>query len=106
MATTPEILPSARSNGVATVVAMLSGLAPGRLALTVITGKSTSGSGATGSKRQLNSPQASSAKASRQLAIGRLTNRLAGFISPAPPRLPLAHGGESADQRTDRQPVW
>ena len=86
MATTPDMAPRARSRGVATVAAMLSGLAPGRLALTVITGKSTSGKGATGSNRQHSSPQASNARASRQLATGRLTNRLAGFIRPAPAR--------------------
>ena len=36
-------------SGVATLLAMVSGLAPARLALTEITGKSTSGSGDTGS---------------------------------------------------------
>src|SRR5690349_19190875 len=35
---TPEIVPSLRSSGVATLVAMVSGLAPGRFALTEITG--------------------------------------------------------------------
>src|SRR6185369_9074231 len=35
---TPAITPSRRSSGVATLVAMVSGLAPGRLALTEITG--------------------------------------------------------------------
>ena len=37
------------SSGVATEVAMVSGLAPGRVAQTVMVGKSTSGSAATGS---------------------------------------------------------
>ena len=44
----PAMLPSARSSGVATVAAMVSGLAPGRLALTEITGNSTCGSADTG----------------------------------------------------------
>src|SRR5690349_22492227 len=35
---TPAIVPSRRSSGVATLVAIVSGLAPGRLALTEITG--------------------------------------------------------------------
>ncbi len=35
---TPAIAPSARSSGVATVAAMVSGLAPGRLALTEMVG--------------------------------------------------------------------
>ncbi len=47
----PAICPSARSSGVATVAAMVSGLAPARLALTIMVGKSTCGSGATGSSR-------------------------------------------------------
>src|SRR5258706_15120487 len=48
---TPAILPNCRSSGVATEDAMVSGLAPGKLALTEIVGKSTSGKGDTGSKR-------------------------------------------------------
>ena len=46
----PAMLPSARSSGVATVAAIVSGLAPGRLAVTEITGNSTCGNGATGSR--------------------------------------------------------
>ena len=38
------------SSGVATDEAMVSGLAPGRLAVTLIVGKSTLGSAATGSR--------------------------------------------------------
>ena len=38
------------SSGVATDEAMVSGLAPGRLAVTLIVGKSTFGSAATGSR--------------------------------------------------------
>ena len=44
------MLPSERSSGVATLDAIVSGLAPGRLALTTITGKSICGSGDTGSR--------------------------------------------------------
>jgi hypothetical protein len=51
MSTRPGIVPSARSSGAVTFAAMLSGLAPGRLALTSIEGESTCGSGATGSRR-------------------------------------------------------
>ena len=46
---TPAMRPNWRSSGVATDEAMVSGLAPGRPALTPITGKSTLGSEATGS---------------------------------------------------------
>ena len=45
---TPGICENCRSSGVATLEAMVSGLAPGRLALTWMVGKSTSGSAATG----------------------------------------------------------
>jgi hypothetical protein len=45
---TPAMRPSERSSGVATEEAMVSGEAPGREADTIITGKSTCGSGATG----------------------------------------------------------
>ena len=43
--------PRVRSSGVATLVAITSGLAPGRLARTTMVGKSTWGSGATGSTK-------------------------------------------------------
>jgi hypothetical protein len=46
---TEAMRPNWRSSGVATEEAMVSGLAPGRLALTEMVGKSTCGSGATGS---------------------------------------------------------
>src|SRR5215472_2076943 len=45
---TPAIRPNWRSSGVATDDAMVSGLAPGRPAFTLITGYSTCGIGATG----------------------------------------------------------
>ncbi len=45
---TPAMLPSRRSNGAATVAAIVSGSAPGRLADTRIVGKSTDGTLATG----------------------------------------------------------
>src|SRR5678816_450674 len=49
---TPEIVPSRRSSGVATLVAIVSGLAPGKVALTEIVGKSTCGKGDTGSTKK------------------------------------------------------
>ena len=45
---TPEIDPSARSSGAATLAAIVAGSAPGRLALTMIAGTSTFGMLATG----------------------------------------------------------
>ena len=47
---TPEISPSRRSSGAATVAAMMFGSAPGRLAVTRMVGKSTVGRLATGRK--------------------------------------------------------
>src|SRR6266849_901585 len=48
---TPAIVENCFSSGVATAEAMVSGLAPGRLALTVMVGKSTFGRLLTGSSR-------------------------------------------------------
>ena len=48
---TSAITPRWRSSGVATVVAIVSGLAPGIVACTEMVGKSTCGSGATGNLR-------------------------------------------------------
>ena len=47
----PEIVANCRSIGVATDDAIVAGLAPGRLALTWIVGRSTSGSADTGNWR-------------------------------------------------------
>src|SRR5262244_2965192 len=49
MSVNPAMRPRRRSSGVATAEDMVSGLAPGRLALTEMVGRSTRGSGATGS---------------------------------------------------------
>ena len=71
IAVTPGILPSARSSGVATVAAILSGLAPGRLAWICTAGKSTCGRGATGSMRQANNPSKTMPTAKSDEATGR-----------------------------------
>ncbi len=47
---TPAMRPNWRSSGVAIDEATISGLAPGRLALTEMVGKSTCGSGETGKR--------------------------------------------------------
>ena len=47
----PAMVASCRSIGVATEAAMVSGLAPGNVALTLMVGKSTRGSAATASSR-------------------------------------------------------
>ncbi|MCY1371050.1 hypothetical protein D9M69_581780 [compost metagenome] len=67
----PEMLPSERSSGVVTLEAMISGLAPARLACTVITGKSICGSGATGNRPKLSAPTSRIARLSSMVATGR-----------------------------------
>lgn len=71
---TPAILPSDRSSGVATPIAIVSGLAPGRLASTAITGKSTCGKADTGNKLNATIPTSVIASVSKLVATGLLTN--------------------------------
>src|SRR6185437_688803 len=54
----PEIVESWRSIGEATEAAIVSGLAPGRLAVIWMVGKSTAGKAATGNRRQAKAPKA------------------------------------------------
>src|SRR5438477_12599610 len=72
---TPGISPSRRSSGAATVAAMISGSAPGRLALTLMVGKSTVGILATGRKRYATIPTSISPIARSVVPTGR---RMAG----------------------------
>jgi hypothetical protein len=58
---TPAIRPNCLSRGVATAEAMVSGLAPGRLALILIVGKSTCGKGETGRNRKATTPESAMA---------------------------------------------
>src|SRR4029079_15992041 len=59
------------SSGVATDDAMVSGLAPGKVTLTVIVGKSTRGRAATGSRLKAPMPNTSTPSIRREVAIGR-----------------------------------
>jgi hypothetical protein len=68
----PAMRPSERSNGVATVLAMVSGLAPGIFAETEMTGKSTRGMGETGNKKKPTMPANATPMVSRVVATGRL----------------------------------
>src|SRR3954447_7969997 len=54
----PAMVESWRSIGPATEAAMVSALAPGRVAVTAMVGKSTFGSAETGSRRNPNTPNA------------------------------------------------
>jgi hypothetical protein len=71
---TPAMRPSERSSGVATVAAMVSGLAPGSEADTEMVGKSTWGSGETGNRRKAAAPARASPIVSSVVATGRSMN--------------------------------
>src|ERR1022692_5288767 len=67
---TAAMRPNWRSSGVATEEAMVSGLAPGRDAFTEMVGKSTWGSGDTGSSRYAAAPAKAIATTRRVVATG------------------------------------
>src|SRR6185437_11236486 len=79
---TPAIRPNCRSSGVATDDAIVSGLAPGRIACTEMTGNSTEGRDATGRNRYASAPTSSSATLRSEVATGRLMNGAAMFTGP------------------------
>ena len=67
----PAIWPRCRSSGAAIELAMVSGLAPGRLAKTTTAGRSTLGKEATGRKKYATAPAIISPIASRKVPVGR-----------------------------------
>src|SRR5215510_12395813 len=77
---TPAMRPNCRSSGVATDDAIVSGLAPGRIACTEITGNSTEGRDATGRNRYASAPTSSNATLRSEVATGRLMNGAAMFM--------------------------
>ena len=81
---TPAIVPSRRSSGVATLLAMVDGLAPGSEALTEIVGKSTCGRGETGSTKNAPMPARARPMVSSTVATGRRTKGSERFISSFP----------------------
>ncbi|MCY1169981.1 hypothetical protein D9M73_100360 [compost metagenome] len=109
----PAISENCRSSGWARFDAMVSGLAPGRLAETCMVGKSTCGSGATGSSGNTAAPTRSMASASSVVPMGRLMKAAetltclpplpARARSPSPPRPPCCPG--SAAARSHRYPA-
>ena len=68
---TSAMIPRCRSSGVATLEAMVSGLAPGSVALTEITGKSTDGRGETGNAKNPPMPASATPAVSSTVATGR-----------------------------------
>ena len=86
---TSAIVPRCRSSGVATLVAMVSGLAPAMLAEIEMVGWSTWGSGETGSFRKAVDPASTMAAVKRVVATGLLMNsseRLMRRLPLRPPR--------------------
>src|SRR5580698_8588106 len=77
---TPAMWPNCRSSGVATEDAMISALPPGKLACTEIVGKSTCGSGDTGSTVNPIAPAIAIATVSSVVATGRRINGEEIFI--------------------------
>ena len=69
----------------ATVAAIVSGLAPGTRAETEMVGKSTCGNGATGNKRNATAPSNKIAKVSSVVATGRLIKGWEMLTMPLPP---------------------
>ena len=80
----PAMRPSERSSGVATVAAIVSGLAPGSEALTEMVGKSTCGSGDTGSNRNAAMPASATPMVSSAVATGRAMKVADRFMTGRP----------------------
>ena len=68
---TAAIRPNWRSSGVATDEAMVSGLAPGNVAMTEMVGKSTCGRGDMGNTLKAMTPAIATATVRRVVATGR-----------------------------------
>src|ERR1700735_1696757 len=78
---TEAMCPNWRSSGVATDDAMVSGLAPGKAADTEMVGKSTWGSGDTGSNRNAGIPASAMAITRRVVATGLRMKISEGFMA-------------------------
>src|SRR5688500_436780 len=79
----PAMVDNCCSIGVATADAMVSGVAPGRLALTTIVGKSMFGRSLTGSSRYAITPKTHSAPVSSVVITGRRIQRAGRFMAQA-----------------------
>src|SRR5580704_4184669 len=78
---TPAIRPNWRSSGVATEEAMISGLAPGKLAATEMVGKSTCGRAETGNCLKATAPASARAMVRSAVATGRRINGVDRLMS-------------------------
>ena len=98
---TPAMRPSERSRGVATVAAMVSGLAPGTEARTSIVGKSTCGSGEIGRTWKAKRPVSAMPMVSKVVATGRRMKNADRFTATWRRR-----GGAADGRTTGRSPGW
>ena len=89
---TPGICPNCRSSGAATEAAMVSALAPCRVAFTWMVGKSTCGSGATGKNGNATSPTKPIAR-HQQRGRDRPLDEGLGNVHDERSRLAIAAGG-------------
>src|SRR6202165_4526745 len=80
----PAMVESWRSIGPATDAAMVSALAPGRVAVTAMVGKSTLGRAETGSSRKPNTPKAMIEAVKSVVMTGRRIQSSERFIDQAP----------------------
>src|SRR5207244_8407178 len=77
----PAIVENWFSSGVATDAAIVSGLAPGSVAVTSSVGKSTFGRSLTGRRRYATAPKSAIEAMSRLVTIGRLMNPSETFVA-------------------------
>jgi len=105
-------VPRWRSSGVATLVAMVSGLAPGIWAWTDMVGKSTSGSGETGSSRKAATPAIAHPGGQQRCGTGRVIKGVeeahgaaaSGVRPAAGPRPAAAHApGQCVEGEIDHR---
>src|SRR3954454_12563709 len=80
MLSMPAIVENCFSSGVATVAAIVCGLVPGSVALTVTVGKSTFGRSLTGSCREATIPKTRMPIMTSVVMTGRLMNSVVKFI--------------------------
>src|SRR5690348_12805505 len=81
ISSTSAIAPRCRSSGVAMLLAMTSGLAPGSAAVTNTAGRSMRGSGATGRRVNAAAPEQAMPSVSRIVATGRAMNGAEMFMA-------------------------
>src|ERR1700683_746266 len=109
----PAMRPKDLSSGVATDDAIVSGLAPGRLACTWMVGNSTSGNGATGNKRNAIAPANAIAIVNSVVPTELRMKVSERLISPereeSPfqrPRAELFRTPARGDRNREKSPAW